>query len=231
MIDSKAALNEYLRADIASHRPRIDRWRFWYPLKYPVLAWQRRLRRVEYLRNCKTGLLWKPYIAWVNYRFIMHSVRLGVSIAPNVFGPGLALAHWGNVMVNSKARIGANCRIHPGTCIGANAGSAPVLGDNCYVGPGAKIYGGIRLGDNVRVGANAVVNRSFPNDSLLVGVPAKQVDPAKASPNPWVTSPSPQISSDAASYIESLAQLPVTNQSAMTPDPQGVEMQLASGGA
>lgn len=205
MIDSKRALNEYLRADIANHRPAIDKWRFWYSMKYPVLAWQRRLRRIEYLRNCKTGKMWRPYLAWANYRFLMHSVRLGVSIPPNVFGPGLALAHWGNVMVNSKARIGANCRIHPGTCIGANAGKAPVLGDNCYVGPGAKIYGGIELGDNVRVGANAVVNRSFPSNSLVVGVPAYQVDPARASPNPWVRASTPQVSSEAASYIESLS--------------------------
>lgn len=207
MIDSKQALEEYLRADMANHRPTIDRWRFWYPLKYPMLAWQRRLRWIEYLRNCKTGWLWRPYRAWAEYRFVMHSLRIGVSIHPNVFGPGLALAHWGNVMVNSKARIGANCRIHPGTCIGANGGAAPVLGDNCYIGPGAKIYGGIKLGDNVRVGANAVVNRSFPSDSLLVGVPAYRVDPERASANPWAKPAAQPVSSEAASYIESLERL------------------------
>lgn len=205
MIDSKRALNEYLRADMANHRPAIDRWRFWHPMKYPVLAWQRRLRRIEYLRNCRSGILWRPYLAWANYLFLMHSVRLGVSIPPNVFGPGLALAHWGNVMVNSKARIGANCRIHPGTCIGANAGEAPVLGDNCYVGPGAKIYGGIRLGDNVRVGANAVVNRSFGSNSLLVGVPAHLVDAAKASANPWAPALSQEVPSSAETYIDALS--------------------------
>lgn len=51
---------------------------------------------------------------------------------------------------------------------------APVIGDNCYVGPGAKIFGGIVLGDNIVIGANAVVNASFPNGNCTIaGVPAK----------------------------------------------------------
>lgn len=189
MIDSKEALHEYLRADMASHRPALTKWRFWYAYKYPVLAWQRRLRFLEYLYNCRTGILWRPYRYWADHAFRMHSVRMGFSILPNVFGPGLSVGHWGSVIVNSKARIGANCRIHPGACIGANAGQSPVIGDNCYIGPGAKLYGGIRLGDNVRVGANAVVNRSFPSNSLLVGAPARCVDPERASPNPWAPKP------------------------------------------
>lgn len=50
---------------------------------------------------------------------------------------------------------------------------APRLGDNVYIGPGAKIFGPIEIGDNVAIGANAVVNKSFPDSVTIAGVPAK----------------------------------------------------------
>ncbi|MNL68290.1 putative lipopolysaccharide biosynthesis O-acetyl transferase WbbJ [compost metagenome] len=52
----------------------------------------------------------------------------------------------------------------------------PVIGDNCYIGPGAKLFGAIRLGDNIAIGANAVVNRGFPDGNCtLGGIPAKVI--------------------------------------------------------
>ena len=50
---------------------------------------------------------------------------------------------------------------------------APIIGDNCIISSGAKIIGGITLGDNVVVGANAVVTKSFPSNTVIAGVPAK----------------------------------------------------------
>jgi len=86
--------------------------------------------------------------------------------------------------VNGAARIGSNCRIHTGVNIGTNAGTssaAPVLGDNCYIGPGAKLFGAITIGDSTVIGANAVVNRDFPEGGVtLGGVPAKVIS-AKSS--------------------------------------------------
>jgi serine O-acetyltransferase len=50
----------------------------------------------------------------------------------------------------------------------------PRIGDNCYLGPGAKLFGAIVIGDNTVIGANAVVNKSFPNGNVtLGGVPAR----------------------------------------------------------
>ncbi len=102
-------------------------------------------------------------------------MKLGFTIHPNVFGPGLSIAHWGTIVVNTAVRIGMNCRIHPGTSLGELRGGAPTLGHDCYIGPGAKLFGPIILGDRVQIGANAVVNRSFPSDTLLVGIPAAAV--------------------------------------------------------
>ena len=90
----------------------------------------------------------------------------------NVFGPGLCITHWGTIVVSSHAKIGKNCRIHPSSCIGNHMG-APIIGDNVYIGPGAKIFGNITIGNNVAIGANAVVNKSVPNNVTVAGAPAK----------------------------------------------------------
>ena len=52
----------------------------------------------------------------------------------------------------------------------------PVIGDNCFIGPGAKIFGKINIGDNVAIGANAVVNKDVPSNVTVAGVPAKIVN-------------------------------------------------------
>lgn len=109
-------------------------------------------------------------------------MKLGFTIPPNTFGPGLSIAHYGTIVVNPNARIGANCRIHVGVNIGTAKGTeaqAPTIGDGSYIGPGAKIFGPVVLGNDVTIGANAVVNRSFPDgECTLVGIPARPVQSA-----------------------------------------------------
>jgi len=65
--------------------------------------------------------------------------------------------------------------VNIGTAAGQSE-AAPTIGDNCYIGPGAKLFGPIEIGSNTAIGANAVVNRSFPDGHLtLGGIPAKQI--------------------------------------------------------
>lgn len=173
MIKSYADYLFYLEADRISLdvKPTLlqklanDRWKY-----------QRLLRRVEYLKNCRKNKLLRLWTEWRHRRL---GRLLGYSIPPNVFGPGLAIPHRGTIVVNSYARVGANCRIHVCTNLGTNLGTldeAPVLGNNVYIGPGAKLYGKIVLGDNMVIGANAVVNKSFPGgNSTLAGVPARVI--------------------------------------------------------
>jgi serine O-acetyltransferase len=171
MIDSYAAYRDYLEAD------RISLGRTWSLAGFifdDVWRYQRLLRYVEFLTNCRK----RPILRRVaSFRLHRLGTRLGFTIPLNVFGPGLAIAHHGTIVVNSGARIGANCRLHVCVNIGTAAGSAeaaPTIGNNCYIGPGAKLYGPITIGDNVAIGANAVVNRSFPDGNVtLAGVPAR----------------------------------------------------------
>lgn len=88
---------------------------------------------------------------------------------------GLRINHPGTIVVNPGAKIGDYCDIHQGVNIGTNIeeGSVPVLGNNVYIGPGAKLFGKIQIGDDVMIGANAVVTKSFPANVRIAGIPAK----------------------------------------------------------
>ena len=170
-IRSRAEYIEYLQADLRASR--VDRWRIHYRWKYPILHWQRGLRRAEYYTNCSRTIAGRSYAKVLRFLTRSRGMRLGFTIPTNVFGPGLFVPHWGTIVINNNARVGANCRIHPSTCIGEVHGGTPVIGNDAYIGPGAKLYGDIVLGDFVRVGANAVVGRSFPEGHVtLVGSPA-----------------------------------------------------------
>jgi serine O-acetyltransferase len=90
-------------------------------------------------------------------------------------GGGLYLPH-GNVVVDGLVRIGKNCVIAPWVTIGTNGTVAgPTIGDNVFVGTGAKVLGAIHVGDGARIGANAVVIQDVPPGATVVGVPAKVV--------------------------------------------------------
>jgi len=170
-INSIVEYERYLSADLRAQG--LTEWKLFYRWKFPIMCFQRHLRYAEYINNCKCGKLWGPYRFFCRWRLSEHGIKLGFSIPLNVFGPGLSIAHWGYIVVNEQAIIGANCRIHPGTCVGVSHGKCPVIGDNVYLGPGAKVFGGVVIGNNTQIGANAVVTRSYPEGNVtLVGVPA-----------------------------------------------------------
>ena len=99
------------------------------------------------------------------------------------FGPGLVLIHPIGVVINSSVRGGRNVWIESGVVIGENRGQVPVLGDDLFVGSGAKIIGGVRIGQGARIGANAVVLHDVPDGATAVGIPAR-ARPAAAGPAP-----------------------------------------------
>lgn len=136
-------------------------------VRYVVL-----LRHFEYHSN-NNGLWHRILCAYYWYQKQHLGLKLGFTVPKNCFGPGLCIAHYGLLVVNSKAKIGANCRVHAGVNIGEKDGKAPVIGDNAYIGPGAKIFGDIKIENNVTIGANAVVNKSFPDNCVIAGIPAR----------------------------------------------------------
>ena len=173
MIKNWEDLQHYLESDrraldIKRKRPMLfgdESWKF-----------QRALRYKEYYHNIQRGPLdavWYTYYRYVTHRL---AVMLGYTISINCCGPGLQLPHRGTIIINDQVRIGTNCRIHAGVNIGAHKGRAPVIGNNVYIAPGVKIFGDITIADGVKIGANAVVNKSFLTpDAIIVGNPAREL--------------------------------------------------------
>ncbi len=185
MIKSKEEYYYYLEADrIALSKPKASSFGLKENIKYfffPDYIWefQKTLRKLEYLANKKRNLIESVNHFFVLRRFYKQSLKLGFTIPLNVFGPGLSIAHYGTIIINSGAKVGANCRIHADVNIGTDVGyhdKAPVFGDNIYIGPGAKIFGNITIASNIAIGANAVVNKSFDEQHIAIGgIPAKKI--------------------------------------------------------
>jgi serine O-acetyltransferase len=109
-----------------------------------------------------------------------YKFKYGIVISPNcTIGPGLYIGHFGGIVVHPDARIGKNCNISHGVTIGqSNRGSrkgVPVIGDNVYIGPGAKILGCIHIGDDVAIGANSVVTKDIADHAVVIGIPGKVI--------------------------------------------------------
>lgn len=151
--------------DLAAHG--LNRWRPHYVITHPELYYQRVLRRVEYTLSMGR----KGRLPWLLARLRLASVslRTGISIPPLVFGPGLSIAHYGSIVVNDRARVGAWCRIHSATNIGVYDGGVPEIGDFAYIGPGAVVFGDVRIGNGVTIGANSVARSDVPDDHSVIG--------------------------------------------------------------
>lgn len=89
------------------------------------------------------------------------------------FGGGLVLIHPVGVVINSSVTGGENILIESSVVIGDNHGMSPTLGNNIFIGSGAKILGGVHVSNNAFIGANAVVLKNVPENTTAVGVPAK----------------------------------------------------------
>ena len=144
------------------------------PEQYYIRRYLRFLRQEEQYTFSRPN---KLLAFWYKARKNRLGSRLGFIISAGCFGEGLQLEHFGSVIVNPKARIGKNCKIHGNCCIGSDGGypdDSPVLGDNVDIGQGAQILGGIKVADDVRIGAGAVVVKDILTKGVtVVGIPAR----------------------------------------------------------
>ena len=144
------------------------------PEQYYIRRYLRFLRQEEQYTFSRPN---KLLAFWYKARKNRLGSRLGFIISAGCFGEGLQLEHFGSVIVNPKARIGKNCKIHGNCCIGSDGGypdDSPVIGDNVDIGQGAQILGGIKVADDVRIGAGAVVVKDILTKGVtVVGIPAR----------------------------------------------------------
>ena len=173
MIQTKEDLKYYLEQDrLNLHQTKKKpSWRdeVW---KYQII-----LRYHEYYHNKKKkNFIQKLMLRHYSRKHHKWSMKYTTSIPINVCGPGLSIAHFGSIYINSKSKIGKNLRIQSGVTIGGSSSSPDRyanIGDNVYIGTGAKIIGGVKIANNVAIGANAVVVKDILEESTThVGVPS-----------------------------------------------------------
>ena len=182
MIANKSDLKEYLNSDNQWLIPRSTKDKVIEKIgAYPAATFRKYLkllRKQEYYINTSNGnrLKWLLSVFYEGRKNRL-GMRLGFEIGPNCFGRGLNLYH-SNVVINPAVHAGDNCSLHGANCIGNNGVTAgvPKLGNNVDVGYGAVIIGEITIADGVKIGANALVNRSVTEPGCtVVGVPARIV--------------------------------------------------------
>ena len=175
MIQSKNDLKDYLQKDLKrfdNKRPNLKDLilhnEVWY-----IFHYIRHLRYIEYYKN-KNRLLFLWHFFW--YKRL--GFKLKMTIYPETIGPGFRIYHAGDfIHVGKNVKIGKNCTILPGVVFGNKTekeDNTPVtVGDNCYFGLGVKILGPVKIGNNVTIGANAVVTKDIPDNAVVGGIPAK----------------------------------------------------------
>jgi serine O-acetyltransferase len=168
-----------IASDLYRYDAVISRRSFWRNfLTTPGFRYSVALRLAIYARAQRWARFgFRQFMAWTLFRY---SVRFGISISARTrVGSGLYIGHFGGIHVNNAAVIGDNCNIQQDVTLGkvnrgARAG-APVIGNNVFIGAGAKIIGRIQVGDGAAVGANAVVTRDVPAGAAVAGVPARVI--------------------------------------------------------
>ena len=104
----------------------------------------------------------------------------GIEIHPGAqIGKKLFIDHGMGIVIGETATIGDNCTIYHNSTLGGTGKDKykrhPDLGNNVIIGSGAKVLGPIKIGDNVKIGANAVVLKNVPDNKTVVGVPRKNI--------------------------------------------------------
>lgn len=175
MITNKTELKDYLTEDLKrfNKKPTLKDWVLKNEWAY-IYKYIKTLRYLEYYLNSKKKL---PYLFYF-FKYKRLCYKLSIDIKPNNVGPGFRIMHLGGLVCMKKnCRIGKNCTILPGVVIGNkhlnDDNSWVYIGDNCYIGLGAKIFGQVNIGNNVTIGANAVVTHDIPDNAVVGGIPAR----------------------------------------------------------
>ncbi|MDR7094474.1 serine O-acetyltransferase [Hydrogenophaga laconesensis] len=168
LLDPKYLMFENIRADFEAHGRKWGAQGFWVMVVYRFGRWRYTIR---------PAIVRKPFS--LMYKVLYKAVQMatGVELPCEVpVGKNFVIEHFGGIVISGFSAFGDNCRIRTGVVVGlarVEDPCAPVFGNNVDIGAGAKILGRIQVGDNVLIGANSVVVRDVPSNSIAVGVPAR----------------------------------------------------------
>ncbi len=139
-----------------------------------IMKYLRTLRKVEYLTNINKGPIQKILYIITSQQYSRLCYKLGIWIPVNSVGYGLKMYHIGDTGIGFQTKLGNYCTLQKGVMIGAAAsGKGPMVGDDVYFAPGVKVFGDIKIGNNVIIAPNSVVIKDIPDNCVVSGVPAK----------------------------------------------------------
>lgn len=151
---------------------------------FPVFEKNKLLNHVILLRHSEYHLNNGNKLRYMIFHYLLRSFQMkySLSIPENVFAKGLHIVHLCPIIVNPGAVCGEDIQLLPYAGIVAGRKStkdnydAPILGNGCALSIGSVVTGGVTLADNIVVGANSVVNKSFTEPDIAVaGVPARKI--------------------------------------------------------
>jgi serine O-acetyltransferase len=136
------------------------------------------MRVNAYLRT--KSFFWLPLKIFAKLIFRHYMFKFGMNIpSATEIDSGFYIGHFGGIVINGEAKIGKNCNINQGVTVGQSYRGQrkgnPTIGDNVFIGAGAKVFGNIKIGNNAAIGANSVVTKDVPDNSVVVGIPAKVI--------------------------------------------------------
>ena len=150
-------------------------WLIYY-LRHPNYRYVFWMRLVQFSYGRKWLIVMRLYAC---LRLQMIRNKTCMQISPKIkIGKGFYVGHWGSIVINAR-EIGENVNIIQTCTIGVayrgERGGTPIIGNNVYIGAGARIFGGIRVGNNVAIGVNTVLTKDVEDNSVVVGAPARVI--------------------------------------------------------
>lgn len=159
---------ENIREDWRTHDRQLSRQGLWAMAVYRFGRWRYTIRW-RWLRM--------PFSYVYKILKPVSEVLTGIELPCEVtLGRRFRIDHFGGIVISGDAVFGDDCVIRNGVTVGlkhTGRAGAPTFGNRVDIGAGAKILGSIRIGDDVFIGANAVVLTDIPSNSVAVGVPAR----------------------------------------------------------
>src|SRR5271170_6769082 len=159
---------ENLREDWRTHDRKLLCQGFWVMVVYRFGCWR---------YGIPTRWLRAPFSALYRLLKVLVEILTGIDLPCEArVGRRFRIDHFGGIIISGDAVLGEDCIVRNGVTIGlrhTGQRGSPVIGNRVDIGAGAKILGPIRIGDNVAIGANAVVLKDVPANSIAVGVPAR----------------------------------------------------------